>query len=345
MPSSSEYAHERAVAEQLARQAAEILLHHRWAGFQTEHKTSADDPVTIADREASELIVAGLRAAFPADGILSEELTDGPERLSRARVWIIDPIDGTREYVDGRPDYCVSIGLALDGQAVLGVVLAPEHAELFSGVVGEGVWKNGHRTGFSTRPPHGSIIAVSDTEYTRELHRYPLPNMQPSGSIALKMARIAAGEADATFTMSPRSEWDIAAGMALIRAAGGSTTRRDGSPIRLNQERPHVLRGLLAGRPEVLAWLVPELLRLQVPEQLHGVLPADHGWALAPQVAQAAALAGAKLHLRQAGGQLVAWALVTPGDPDVLTRLEGEAGHAGVLEKDLTRIYGPLKRV
>ncbi|WP_189087498.1 3'(2'),5'-bisphosphate nucleotidase CysQ [Deinococcus ruber] len=340
---AAEYAHERETAELLARQAGAVLLHYRRTGFDVDHKTSADDPVTVADREASELIVAGLRAAFPDDGLLSEEMLDSPDRLGRSRVWIIDPIDGTKEYVDGTPDYCVSIGLAVNGEAVLGVVLAPEKDELFTGIVGQGVWKNGQPAGFSDREPHSSVLAVSDTEYSRELHTYALPTMKPSGSIALKMARIAAGEADATFTMSPRSEWDIAAGMALIAAAGGVTTRRNGQPIVLNQERPSIERGVLAGRPDVLAWLVPELLRLNMPEQIHGVQPSDDVWTLAPQEAQAGAHAGANLHLRQAGGKLVAWALVQPGDVPLMERLEGDEAHRSVLHKDLIRIYGQLK--
>ncbi|WP_425147377.1 3'(2'),5'-bisphosphate nucleotidase CysQ [Deinococcus sp.] len=344
MISSPNYTQERAVAETLARRAADLLLHHRRAGFQTEHKTSADDPVTVADREASELIVAGLRSAFPADGVLSEELTDGPARLTRERVWIIDPIDGTKEYVDGTPDYCVSIGLAVGSEALLGVVLAPDQDELFTGIVGQGIWKNGQSAGFSTREPQRSVIAVSETEHARELHTYPLPNMKPSGSIALKMARIAAGEADATFTMSPRSEWDIAAGMALIKAAGGTTTRRNAQAILLNQPDPNVGRGILAGRPDVLAWLTAELLRLEVPEQVHGVSASDDVWALAPAEAQAAVRAGARLHLRQAGGRLVAWALVRPGARPVLERLEGAEPHRAVLDRDIVRIYGPLTR-
>lgn len=336
---------ERAVAEDLARQAADILLHYRRNGFETEHKTSADDPVTVADREASELIVAGLRAAFPDDGILSEELLDNADRLSCERVWIIDPIDGTSEYVKGSPDYCVSIGLSVGGRAVLGVVLAPERRELFTGVVGEGVWKDGVPAGFSDRLPPQSVIAVSDTEHARELHQFALPNMLPSGSIALKMARIAAGEADATFTMSPRSEWDIAAGMALIGAAGGVSTRRNGREIVLNSAQPHIGRGILAGRPDVAAWLTDELLRLQVPEQVHGVTSADDVWALAPAEARQGQQAGANLHLRQAGGELVAWALARAGEGQqgaVLERLEGEGRHAGILQKDMVRIYGPL---
>ena len=333
------------MAETLARQAGEILLHHRRHGFEVELKTSEEDMVTVADREASELIVAGLRAAFPADGILSEELLDTAERLSRQRVWIIDPIDGTSEYVKGSPDYCVSIGLSVAGRAVLGVVLAPENDELFTGVVGQGVWKNGQPCGFSGRAPQDSVIAVSDTEHERELRRYPLPSMMPSGSIALKMARISSGEADATFTMSPRSEWDIAAGMALITAAGGVSTRRNGQEIVLNSERPHIARGLLAGRRDVVDWLSAELLRLEVPEQVHGVTAADDVWALAPTEAKMAVAAGSNLHLRHAASKLVAWALVH-ADPEqkgaVLERLEGDPAHADMLRRDMVRIYGPL---
>lgn len=342
---SHAYARERAVAEDLARQAAEILLHYRREGFTAEIKTSGDDLVTVADKEASELIVAGLRAAFPGDGILSEELLDNAERLSHERVWIIDPIDGTSEYVKGSPDYCVSIGLSVNGQAVLGVVLAPESEELFSGVVDEGVWKNGQPSGFSQRPPAESVIVVSDTEHARELSRYPLPSMMPSGSIALKMARISAGEADATFTMSPRSEWDIAAGMALIGAAGGVSTRRNGTQLVLNSEVTYTQRGILAGRIGVVEWLTAELLRLQVPEQVHQVTQADDVWALAPQEAQAGQQAGANLHLRHASGHLLAWALVRTDaglKNAVLERLEGDDQHAGMLKKDIVRIYGPL---
>ena len=97
--------------------------------------------------------------------------------------------------------------------------------------------------GFSNRPPEEALISVSDTEYKRELHQYTLANVKPSGSIALKLALIAAGEADATFTMSPRSEWDIAAGMALIAAAGGSVTRRGGGRITLNSPQTSIRQG------------------------------------------------------------------------------------------------------
>lgn len=340
------YANERQIAEALARQAGELLLRHRAAGFAVNYKTSKDDPVTVADTEASELIVAGLRAAFPDDGILSEELTDTAERLGKRRVWIIDPIDGTQEYVDGTPDFAVSIGLAVDGEAVLGVVDAPARQAIYSGTVesgrvGEGLTRNGVRAGFSARPPAESLIAVSDTEHKRELHRYPLPQMLPSGSIALKLALIAAGEADATFTMSPRSEWDIAAGMALIQAAGGRVTRRGGGRISLNSPEPVIRQGLIGGRPDVVAWLEGELFRLAIPEQQLGLVDTDEAWALLGQVDQARLRGEPHLHIRHAAGKVVALVLL---DDDLrVRRSEGDALHLGVLTRDLTRAYGALQ--
>lgn len=334
------YTHERRTAEHLARQAEELLLKHRAAGFKVAYKTSKDDPVTVADTEASELIVAGLNAAFPGDGILSEELTDTAERLSKRRVWIIDPIDGTKEYVDGSPDFAVSIGLAVNGEAVLGVVNAPAHDALYSGVVGEGVFKSGQPTGFSSRPPEQALISVSDTEYRRELHRYPLANVRPSGSIALKLALIAAGGADATFTMSPRSEWDIAAGMALIAAAGGQVTRRGGGKIALNSPQPSIRQGLIGGRSDVVAWLEKELHRLAVPEQQLGLLESDEAWALLSSAEQERLRGQSHLHIRHAAGQVVA--LVLLDDDRRVLRSEGDALHLGVLTRDLTRAYGAL---
>ena len=334
------YAHERQIAAMLAQQAGELLLNHRAAGFQVNYKTSKDDPVTLADTEASELIVAGLRAEFPEDGILSEELGDTAERLSKRRVWIIDPIDGTQEYVDGSPDFAVSIGLSDGGEPVLGVVNAPAHRALYSGAVGEGVTKNGELVGFSTRPPAEALISVSDTEYRRELHAYPLAQMFPSGSIALKLALIAAGEAEATFTMSPRSEWDIAAGMALIRAAGGHVTRRGGAQIILNSPDPSLRQGLIGGRPDVVAWLETELHRLAIPEQQLGLTETDAAWSLLSRAEQDRLRGQPHLHIRHAAGKVVA--LVLLDENRQVVRAEGDAAHLGVLTRDVTRAYGPL---
>ena len=337
------YAHERQTAERLALEAGQLLLKHRAAGLTVEYKTSKDDPVTLADTEASELIVAGLNAEFPEDGILSEELTDTAKRLFKRRVWIIDPIDGTKEFTQSSPDFAVSIGLAVDGEPVLGVVNAPAHEAVYVGVVGEGVTKNGESIGFSTRPPEKALISVSDTEFKRELHQYPLANVKPSGSIALKLALIAAGEADATFTMSPRSEWDIAAGMALIAAAGGSVTRRGGGKIVLNSPNPNIRQGLIGGRPDAVAWLEAELFRLAVPEQQLGLTERDETWSLLSESEQARLRGQPHLHIRHAAGRVVALIVLEEGPNGMkVVRAEGDAAHLGVLTRDLTRAYGAL---
>lgn len=333
------------VATRLAREAGALLLAHLKTGLTVEHKTSKEDPVTAADREASALITAGLAAEFPHDGLLSEEEADSAVRLGRERVWIIDPIDGTSEYAAGSPDYCVSIGLAMAGEPVLGVVYAPATDELFSGVVGVGVWKNGQPSGFSGRSEF--IVSVSDTEHRRELHRYPLPGMQASGSIALKLGRLATGEADVTFTMSPRSEWDIAAGHALLRAAGngsagnGLLRRRDGREIQYNAPRPHITQGIIGGRRDAVEWLEGELRRHAIPTAHLGLSVSDPAWTLLTAEDQAGLSGLPGLAIRHANGKILALLVVDPMTRTV-QRAEGDAFHLERLTRDVTRALGPL---
>lgn len=310
------------MAEHLAQQAGELVRRLRRSGLTVEHKTGADDPVTEADRAASQLLMRELAAAFPEDGLLSEEETDSAARLGRERVWLIDPIDGTKEYATGSPDYCVSIGLAAAGEPVLGVIYAPETGELFSGAVGLGVFKNGQPVTPRSEAPY--IIATSVTEAERELGGLPLAGMRPSGSTALKLARIAAGEADATFTMSPRAEWDIAAGHALLRAQGSDLTRRSGQPVRYNQPRPYLEQGFIAGHPGALAWLRAELLRLDVPNAVLALEPGTHGQ---------------RRHVRRAGERELAWMVTAQderGEPVVLGA-GGDAFHLERLTRDVRR--------
>ncbi|GGL85738.1 3'(2'),5'-bisphosphate nucleotidase CysQ [Deinococcus aerolatus] len=333
-------AHEREVASRLAREAGALLLRWRAVGFDVQHKTSVEDPVTAADREASALIVAGLAEAFPQDGLLSEEETDGAARLSCPRVWIIDPIDGTSEFIKGTADYCVSIGLAVGGSAVLGVVYAPTTDELFAGVVGQGVWKNGQRVARAPRT-EGWRIAVSDTEFGRELNRHDLPGMLPSGSIALKLARLSADEADATFTMSPRSEWDIAAGDALLQAAGGMLRRRDGGEVRYNQPQPHLEQGLIAGVPGAVGWLEGELSRHRLPTAHLGLQASAPAWQHLQSGDQAALNGHAGVSIRHAGAEVLALLVIDP-ETRAVERAEGDAFHLERLTRDVVRAAGPL---
>lgn len=228
-----------------------------------ERKPERGDPVTEADHALD----AALRACLPeaGEGWLSEESVDDPERLTCERVWIVDPLDGTREFVAGIPEWCISIALVEKGIPVVGGILNPVTEELVIGAVGFGVTYNGDPVTASEQGLERSAILASRSEVDRgEWQRFSAApfSVTPCGSVAYKMALVAAGRADATWTLVPKSEWDVAAGVALVRAAGGVVMHADGSAPRFNQERP-LLPNLLAGSPRLLdefrsGWLSPD---------------------------------------------------------------------------------------
>jgi myo-inositol-1(or 4)-monophosphatase len=198
-------------------------------------------PVTAADLASNARIRAIVLQAFPHDGWLSEETVDGADRLDKSRVWIVDPLDGTREFATGVPEFVVSIGLAVDGRAVLGVLYNPISEELFAGLAGEGAWLNQtpiHVSSVTTTA--ASSFCVSRRESERGLLREVEGRLRlrPMGSVAYKCGLVAAGRHEGVFTHHPRNEWDICAGVALIEAAGGCVTDRDGHPYRFNQPNP-----------------------------------------------------------------------------------------------------------
>jgi myo-inositol-1(or 4)-monophosphatase len=208
------------------------------------------DPVTEADLEVD----AVLRRLLPreGDGWLSEETADDAVRLDRRRVWVVDPLDGTREFVSRIPEWCVSVGLVEEGEAVAGGIHNPMTGELVVGAVGEGVWLNGEPTG-PTAAKHldGTLVLASRSECNRgEWERFSGAGftVRPMGSVAYKMGLVAAGLADATWTLVPKSEWDVAAGTALVRAAGGEVWTKSGEPPRFNQRRPRY-EGFVACAP------------------------------------------------------------------------------------------------
>ena len=198
-------------------------------------------PVTEADLAANACIQHLLTTAFPDDGWLSEETADGADRLAKSRVWIIDPLDGTWEFTTGVPEFVVSIGLAVDGTATLGVLYNPITEETFSGIRGEGAWLN--QVPIHTSSQAGlasSTFCVSRTEAGKGLlQRFDgVLQLQPMGSVAYKCGLVAAGRYEGLFTHNPRNEWDICAGVALIESAGGRVTDRQGRPYRFNQADP-----------------------------------------------------------------------------------------------------------
>lgn len=226
--------------------AARVLRPFLGASIKAESK-SGGDPVTEADRAVNSALHHLLLSA--GEGWLSEESADDLARLEKAQVWIVDPLDGTREFVAGIPEWCVSIGWVVAGKAVAGGILNPATGETFLGSLGSGLLYNGKPAQPTSRASlDGALILASRSEVNRgEWRRFQNTSVsiQPMGSVAYKLARVAAGLADATWTLTPKHEWDVAAGVALVEAAGGFTRTVMDAPLTLNNKSP-VLPGLVA---------------------------------------------------------------------------------------------------
>jgi myo-inositol-1(or 4)-monophosphatase len=240
--------HELETAREAALAAGEILEHYfRDRAFEIDQK-GKDNPVTTADFEADHELKHRLSSAFPDYGWLSEETVDSSERLSRQRVWIVDPLDGTKEFIKGIPEFVIAIALAEDGVPILGVTYNPIKQEMFFSARGQGCFmdsKPAHVT--RTANLENAVVLASRSETSRgEWKAYEGKiRVNPIGSVAYKLALVAAGRADATFTRTPKSEWDIASGVALIIEAGGQITDIDGLEMRFN--KPSVkLKGFVA---------------------------------------------------------------------------------------------------
>ena len=253
-----ELAEELEAATHLAREAGRAVLSY-YRGAIEEVKEDAA-PVTIADRASDRIIVSGLSALFPGDGILSEESRDSAERLKRPRVWIVDPLDGTREFIDGVPEFAVMIGLAVGGRAVLGVVYCPATDILYAAISGQGAWveKSGVRTSLHAEPAGSSLRLVGsrshpDARLVRIQQALGISDVLPSGSVGVKCALIASGERDLYVHPVPYlKEWDTCAPEVILRAAGGAVCDCVGEPLRYNKPHPVQPRGILAAAPGVL---------------------------------------------------------------------------------------------
>ena len=242
----------RAVTDALA-EAMRVVQRHAEQGVEVEYKEHGS-PVTECDREVDAL----LRDMLPRgdDGWMSEESTDDPERMQRRRVWIVDPLDGTRAFVAGRNDYAVSIALLVDGEPVLGAVGNPVYGLTVVGGPGHGLQIRGEPDWHWPKGTPRPRVLASRSEIKRGEWR-PFEQrfaIRPVGSVALKLALVAGGFADATWTLQPKHEWDVAAGAALVRAAGGDLWLPRGGHLKWNRLRPRFLSfaAALPGlRPEI----------------------------------------------------------------------------------------------
>lgn len=229
--------------------------------IEAEYKVGLD-PVTEADRAIDSLLKQTLLRE--GEGWLSEESVDEVSRLNQRRVWVVDPLDGTREFVAGIPEFCVSIGFVEDGRPVAGGICNPATNETFIGAIDSGVTYNGKRAQASRKTTlKGAAILASRSEIKRgEWQEFSAGEyeIRPVGSVAYKLALVAAGKADATFTLTPKNEWDVVAGAALVESASGFVATLDRSQFIANRRNP-LVAGLIASGP----FLKDELLKLVEP--------------------------------------------------------------------------------
>lgn len=249
------YERELEVALAAAREAGAILRHHYERGTEAWEKAE-DNPLTIADLESDRAIAARLRAAFPDDALLSEETVSEPSRASRPRVWIVDPMDGTKEFTKKIPEFCVSIALAEHGVPVLGVIANPIAEVTIWATRGGGCHRNGERVRISpVSRLEDAVMIASRTEISRDKfkdHQGWFKELRPVGSIAWKLACVAAGEADLNVSLAPKNEWDVAAGDCLVTEAGGRYVAFDGSRRVYNQADPLIETFMVAGPPALV---------------------------------------------------------------------------------------------
>lgn len=244
---------------QAAIEEAKLVFQRFTPGDVEAEYKAGHDPVTEADRALDSVLRKNLLRE--GEGWLSEETADSPSRLNCDRVWVVDPLDGTREFVQGIPEFCVSIAQVERGQPVAGGIHNPATNETFVGSIDSGLTYNGKPALASQRRElEGALVLASRSETKRgewtQFHNAPF-KIQPMGSVAYKLARVAAGLADITFTLTPKHEWDVAAGAALVLSGGGFVENLENAKLRFNRQVP-LFPGLIAGGP----YLEQELLDL-----------------------------------------------------------------------------------
>jgi 3'(2'), 5'-bisphosphate nucleotidase len=258
--STNDYQREIKVVNELARAAGAVLLAHYNSPFLVEKKINALDEleeVTAADREANELIVSRLQMEFPDDGILAEESTDSERRLEKDRVWMIDPMDGTKNFIQRDGDFAVQIGLAVGGESVAGVVYQPVRDVLYWAKRGSGSWieagdEPASRLSVSSQTErHEMILASSRSHRSPRMERvvseFGFKKEMRRGSVGVKIGLIAEQQADLYLHLSPSTkQWDTCAPEIILVEAGGRLTDLFGQSLRYNGVRIDNRNGIVA---------------------------------------------------------------------------------------------------
>jgi 3'(2'), 5'-bisphosphate nucleotidase len=263
------FARELAVAEEIALEAARLVRGYHGTDLAVDSK-AGNEPVTEADRAANTLIVEGLRAAFPGDAILSEEIPDDGARIGHARVWMVDPIDGTSDFIAGDTGFVVMIGLAVDGRPRVGAVAHPLSARVYGGVVGEGAWRrdpDGDRVPVHTSTlaaPPGIRLVASKTHRTPRVDAVKralgITDELNIGSVGLKIGLVSEAARDLyVYTGSRTKIWDTCGPEAILHGAGGRMSDLDGNPLVYDSPDLYNRRGIVASNGPLHAYVIAAL--------------------------------------------------------------------------------------
>ena len=235
--------------ESIVAHAGEIAL-GLWPGAGAELQSwekSPGSPVCEADLAVDAFLKRELGALLPSAGWLSEETADDPIRLEHDLIWMVDPVDGTRDFIRGRKGWAVSVALISNGRPLIGSLCAPARGEVWHAVAGQGATRNGEKLTASTRDEFaGARVPAADLmKQDRMLTKVDQPN-----SIALRIAMVAADEADLVATLRWGFEWDIAAAGLIAREAGAAVSDSFGRKLDYNKRDPRAF-GVVASAPAI----------------------------------------------------------------------------------------------
>lgn len=247
------------LAEKAAHEAGIVVMSYfKTSSYDIKDK-SFDNPVTTADHEANQVIKDILFKDTMTYGWLSEETVDSKERLKKDYVWVIDPIDGTKEFIEGVPQFSISIALTHNGDSIIGVIYNPATKEMFSSCKDMGTFYN--QEPVKCLQSNSELTAlVSRSEVKRGLWENYTKNfkkLKPVGSVAYKLGLVGAGKADIFITLRPKNEWDICAGHCIINESGGMLVDLYGKSIKYNQEITLIKPGLISGAKNYVDSILP----------------------------------------------------------------------------------------
>jgi len=259
--------YDRDLLVESVRQAGAIARKYFGGQYRSWHK-SHGNPVTDADIEIDTFLKAALLAARPSYGWLSEETADDPSRLTRERIFVVDPIDGTYGFLKGRPHFTIVASVVTGGRPVTAAIYNPITDEMFAGAAGQGSDVNGVPLKVSSKSGFEESRLLAGRDFIDD-PRWPTPwpplTVESRASIAYRMGLVARGDFDAMVSLSDKSDWDLAAGDLIVREAGGRVTSQTGEMLRYNQARP-VQKGVICAGPALHDRLLERLREFPVHE-------------------------------------------------------------------------------